>query len=61
MEKKKQEMEEAENEEEVKARQDEYKQHPLWERLKVHAEELKDYIKERKKKQRKKSDSSEKL
>jgi hypothetical protein len=47
MEKRKLELDEAENEEEVKARHDEYKQHPLYERLKLFAEELKEYIAEK--------------
>lgn len=49
MEKRKQEMQEAENEEEVKLRQDEFKQHPLFSKLKLYAEELKDYIEEKRK------------
>jgi hypothetical protein len=48
MEKRKLELDEAENEEEVKARHDEYKQHPLFEKLKLYSEELKDYISEKK-------------
>ena len=43
-------MQEAENEEEVKLRADEFKQHPLFPRLLIYSEELKDYIEERKKK-----------
>ena len=39
-----QEMQEAENEEEVVLRQDEYKQHPMFARLSLYTEELKDYI-----------------
>jgi len=39
-------MEEEENEEEVKLRQDEYKQHPLFKNLLVFADELRDFIEE---------------
>lgn len=49
MEKRKEELQEAENEEEVKIRQDEYKSHPLFAKLKLYAEELKDYIEEKQK------------
>jgi hypothetical protein len=52
MEKRKQEMQEAENEEEVKARQDEYKTHPLFSKLALYSEELKDYIEEKRKAQK---------
>ena len=43
----KSEMQEAENEEEVVSRHEEYKHHPLFARLKLYTEELKDYIDER--------------
>jgi hypothetical protein len=49
MEKRKQEMQEAENEEEVKLRFDEYKSHPLFSKLSLYAEELRDYIEEKRK------------
>ena len=54
MERRTQEMQEAENEEEVKLRQDEYKQHPLYSKLQLYAEELKDYIEEKRKIQQQK-------
>lgn len=44
-------MQDLENEEEVKLRQDEYKSHPLYNRLQLYSEELKDYIEEKRKKQ----------
>lgn len=44
-------MQEAENEEEVKLRADEYKNHPLFSLLQLYTEELKDYIEEKRKKQ----------
>lgn len=47
--KRQEEMQEAENEEEVKLRADEYKSHPLFSRLLLYSEELKDYIEEKKK------------
>ena len=49
MDKRQEDMQEAENEEEVQLRADEYKQHPLFNRLVVYAEELKEYIEEKKK------------
>ncbi len=45
-----QEMQDLENEEEVKLRHDEYKQHPLFSRLQLYSEELKDFIEEKRKK-----------
>lgn len=42
-------MQEAENEEEVKLRHDEYKAHPLFTKLSKYALELKDYIDEKRK------------
>ena len=47
MEKRKLEMQEAENEEEVKLRQDEYRSHPLFGKMQTYAEELKEYIEEK--------------
>jgi hypothetical protein len=44
-------VEEAENEEEVKLRADEYRSHPLFTRLQLYSEELRDYINEKKQKQ----------
>ncbi len=49
MEKRKEEMQEAENEEEVKIRQDEFKQHPLFSKLIIYSDELRDYIEEKRK------------
>jgi hypothetical protein len=45
------ELQEAENEEEVKERQNEYKQHPLFARLELYSEELKDFIEDKRKRQ----------
>lgn len=45
------EMQEAENEEEVKLRADEYKNHPLFAMLELYTDELQEYIEERRKKQ----------
>ena len=47
----KQELQDLENEEEVKLRADEYKTHPLFGRLSQYTEELKDFIEEKRKKQ----------
>ena len=50
-EQRKQEMQDLENEEEVKLRADEYKSHPLFARLEMYSEELKEFIEEKRKKQ----------
>lgn len=47
MEKAKQELEDLENEEEVKERINEFKQHALYKRLSEYSEELKDFILEK--------------
>jgi hypothetical protein len=47
----KQEMQDAENEEEVKLRCDEYRSHALFARLELFTEELKEFIEEKRKKQ----------
>lgn len=47
----KQELQDAENEEEVKLRCDEYRSHALFSRLELYTEELKDFIEEKRKKQ----------
>ena len=44
-------MQDLENEEEVKLRADEFKQHPLFAHLSLYTEELKDYIEEKRNKQ----------
>jgi predicted SpoU family rRNA methylase len=44
-------LQDLENEEEVKLRADEFKQHPLFAHLSLYTEELKDYIEEKRKKQ----------
>lgn len=49
MDKRKEELQEAENEEEVKARYHEYKQHALFPILQLYNEELKDFIEEKQK------------
>jgi hypothetical protein len=43
-------MQDLENEEEVKLRADEYKSHPLFSRLQLYTDELKDFIEEKRKK-----------
>ena len=49
MEKMKEELEEAENEEEVKQRSDEFKSHALFKILSSYSEELREYIEEKRK------------
>jgi hypothetical protein len=47
----KQELQDAENEEEVKLRCDEYRGHALYARLELYTQELKEFIEEKRKKQ----------